>query len=166
MAQSRRKPIGLPDPDDELQLCQPDIDDPNKETASILQHVVAEHNGNTNRTHHTVLFLMELRVDLENRYFFVDIRHEAMATTGEIEDAMFLSEDFLQNITDINGAFQKAIQPCLESAERMRNLAKTSASGDPNSIAKLRKLRVSQHKRQTAWDFDESVTFRRLSEIK
>ena len=48
------EPIGLPHPDDEH------LQDPNKEIASNLQRVVAEHNGNTNPTHHAVLFLMEL----------------------------------------------------------------------------------------------------------
>ena len=77
----------------------------------------------------------------------------------------------------IQPTFQKVIQPCLEYAEHILNLAKTSASGDPYGIAQLRKLRASQLKRmhrlqgrwedllQTARDFDESVTFRRLSEI-
>ena len=120
---------------------------------------------------------MKLRVDLENRYLSMDICHEPMATTRDIADAMFLSEDFLQNITDVVGGFQRAVLLCLESAERMRNLANTSTSGDPDGIAKLRKLRDSQLKRmhhlqrrwkvllQMARDFDESVTFRRLSDI-
>ena len=120
---------------------------------------------------------MELREDLENRRYFVDIRQEPLATTRDIEDAMFLSEDFLQNITDRDGAFQKAIQPRLEYAKRIRNLAKTSETDDPYGIAQLRKLRAAQLKRmnrlqgrwedllQTARDFDESVTFRHLSEI-
>ena len=65
----------------------------------------------------------------------------------------------------------------MESAARIRDLAKISASNNPNGIAKLRRLRASQLKQmhrlqggwedllQTAREYDESVTFRRLSEI-
>ena len=183
MAQSAFKPIGLYDPDDQFHLRHPDdeypqdIEDPNHQTASILRNVVTKQNGNTNPSHHAILFLMELRAALENRYFFVDICHETMATTRDIENAMFILEEFLQNITDLDGTFQKAIQPCLESAARIRDLAKISASNNPNGIAKLRRLRACQLKQmhrlqggwedllQTAREYDESVTFRRLSEI-
>ena len=65
---------GLPHPNDGYPQDQP------QEIASILRRVVAEQDGNKNPTHHAVLFLMELREDLENPYFFVDIRHESKAT--------------------------------------------------------------------------------------
>ena len=172
MAQSAAlEPIRLSHPNDEYPQ------DPNKEIASILRRVVAEHKGNTNPTHHAILFLMELRADLENWYFFVNIRHETRATTQDIKDVVYLLEDFLQNVTDIDRAFEKAIQPCLELAECIKNLANTSAGRQPNGIAELRRLRTSQlkwmHRLQGRWEdllqmarnFDESVTFRRLSEI-
>ena len=65
----------------------------------------------------------------------------------------------------------------MELARRIRDLADTSAGGKPDGIAKIKQLRTYQLKRmhhlqgrwedllQTARDFDESVTFRRLSEI-
>ena len=64
-----------------------------------------------------------------------------------------------------------------ETAERMKNLADTSTSGDPNGIAQLRKLCDFQlkwmHHLQRRWDvllqmardFDKSVTFRRLRPV-
>ena len=123
-------------------------------------------------TYQTVLCLMELRAALENRYFFVDIRYEAMPN---IEATMFISEEFLQNITYFDGTFQKATQPCLESAARIRDLAEMSARDHPIRIAKLKRLRASQLKTmnllqgswedllQMARDYDESVTIRGLS---
>ena len=70
MAQSAFEPIGLYDPDDQFHLRHPDneypqdIEDPNHQTASILRNVVTKQNGNTNPSHHAVLFLS--RADLEN----------------------------------------------------------------------------------------------------
>ena len=106
--------------------------------ASILRRVVAEQDGDTNPTHRAVLFLMELRADLDNRYFFIDIRHESRATTRDIDDAMHLSEEFLQNITDLDGAFALTVQPCLELARRIRHLADTSAGGKSDGVAKIK----------------------------
>ena len=114
MAQSTLKPIGLYEPGNQFHLRHPDGKNPqdttdlNHQTASILRDIVTEQNGNTNPTYQTTLCLMELRAALENRYLFVDIRYETMATTRNIEDAMFISEKFLQSITDLDGTFQKA----------------------------------------------------------
>ena len=86
-------------------------------------------------------------------------------------------EEFLQNITDVDGTFQRVIQPCMESAARIKDLADTSTRNDPAGAMKLRRLRTSQLKRmdrlhrrwedllQVARDYDESVTFRPLSEM-
>ena len=138
-----------------------------QETATILKRVVAEQNGSTNPTHRAVLILLELRADLEHRYFFVDVRHEPRAISRDIDDAMHLSADFLQNITD----------PCLDMAKRIRHLVDTFVDGAPEGIAKIKRLRTCQLTRlhhlqerwedmlQTAREFDESVTFRRLSDI-
>ena len=61
MAQSALLELsGLPHPNDGYPQDQP------QEIASILRRVVAEQDGNKNPTHHAVLFLMELREDLEN----------------------------------------------------------------------------------------------------
>lgn len=148
-----------------------------------------EHNSSTNRsptnpTRHAVIFLMQLRADLENRHLSAYVRSKPISTTQNIEAAMFLSENFLKNITNTDGRFQRVVPHCLcvvllcmETAEHMRNLADTSTSGDPKGITQLRKLRDFQLKwmrrLQRRWDvllqiaseFDESVTFRRLSDI-
>ena len=41
-----------------------------QDLASILKDVVIDQNGNDNPSHHTVLLLMELRANLENRHDF------------------------------------------------------------------------------------------------
>ena len=118
---------------------------------------------------------MELRAALENRHLFFDVRYKGMATTQNIEAAMFVSEEFLQNITDLDGTFQKAIQPCLESAAHIRELAEISACDDHKGVAKLKRLCASKLKKmnhhqgswedllQMARDYNESITFRCLS---
>lgn len=109
------EPTRLPHPNDDYPQ------DHNYEIASILRRAVAEHNGNTNPTHHAVLFLMELRADLENIFFCIDIRHKPRATSRDIEDAMHLLEEFLQNITNLDGVFEMWVLPCLELAQHIRN---------------------------------------------
>ena len=80
MAQSTLlEPPGPPHSNDESPY------DEYQETATILKRVVAEQNGSTNPTHRAVLFLLELRADLEHRYFFVDVRHEPRAITRDID---------------------------------------------------------------------------------
>ena len=101
-----------PDLEDQLWLCQQDNDNPNKVTATILRCVIKEHNDSTSPTRHAVIFLMELRPDLENQHFSSYIRHEPMSTTRDIEAEMLLSEDFLQNITNVHGRFQRAVLLC------------------------------------------------------
>ena len=39
-----------------------------QDLASVLKHVVIDQDGNDNPSHHTVLLLMELRANLENRH--------------------------------------------------------------------------------------------------
>ena len=77
-----------------------------QELASILRHVVMEHDGNTNPSHRAVLFLMELRADLDNRHFFLDVHHEFKVVTRDIDEAMHMSKEFLQSITDLDGPTQ------------------------------------------------------------
>ena len=128
MAQSALlKPSGLPLPSDGYPQDQ--------EVASILRHVVAEQDGNTNPTHHAIL----LRADLENRHFFVDIRQESKTTTRDIDDVMHLSKDFLQTITNLDWAFALTVQPCLELARRMRQIAEKSAVRDYDEDAKIKR---------------------------
>ena len=170
MAQSTA--LELPHLDDEPPLY------PYQETATILTCVIAEQKGSTNPTHRAVLFLLELRADLEHRYLFVDLRHESRSISQNIDDAMHLSADFLQNITDLDGSFALTVVPCLDMAKRIRQMVDTFADLKiPDGIAKIKRIRVCQLTRlhhlqerwedmlQTAREFDESVTFRRLSDI-
>ena len=90
---------------------------------------------------------------------------------------MHLSADFLQEITDLGGAFALTVIPCLDMAKRIRHLVDTFADSEPDRIAKIKRLRTCQLTRlrhlqerwedmlETAQEFDESVTFRRLSDI-
>ena len=94
------EPSGPPHPNDGYPQDQP------QELASILRHVVMEHDGNTNPSHRAVLFLMELRADLDNRHFFVDVHHESKVVTRDIDEAMHMSKEFLQSITDLDGPTQ------------------------------------------------------------
>ena len=66
-----------------------------QDTATILKRVIAEQNGTTNPTHRAVLFLLELRADLEHRYSHVDVRHEPRHISQDIDNAMHLSANFL-----------------------------------------------------------------------
>ena len=74
MAQSALlEPSWLPHPNDGYLQDQP------QELASILRHVVAEQDGNTNPTHHAILFLMELCADMGGKYLvFVSSRSVKM----------------------------------------------------------------------------------------
>ena len=67
---------------------------------------------------------MELRADLKNRYYFVDIYHETMATNQDIKDAMFLSEDFLQNTTNIPEGYPTMLGICRAHSKPGQNICK------------------------------------------
>ena len=95
--------------------------DQTQELTSILRRFVMEHDGNTNPSHRAVLFLMELRADLDNRHFFVDVRHESKVVT----QAMHLSKEFLQTITDLDGAFALTVKPCFDLGRCIRQIAET-----------------------------------------
>ena len=112
---------------------------------------------------------MELRADLEDRHCFHDTRHEPEDVTRDIAEAMHLSLDFLQSMTDLDGAFERLVIPCLD--------LDTSKLGDPEAVSTIKRLRQFQSKRmhqlrerwgdllQTASKFDESATFEQLSDI-
>lgn len=86
MAQSALlEPTGPPHSGDESPY------DGYQETVTILKRVVAEQNGSTNPTNPAVLFLLELRADLEHRSIFVDVRLEPRTITNDIDDVMHLS---------------------------------------------------------------------------
>ena len=147
-----------------------------QDTATILKRVIAEQNGTTNPTHRAVLFLLELRADLEHRYSHVDIRHEPEHISQDIDIAMHLSANFLQDLTDLDGAFELTVLPCLDMADHIQYLVAV-ADKTPDGIAKIKRIRASQlvslrllqerweDMLETAREFDESVTFRRLSDI-
>ena len=90
---------------------------------------------------------------------------------------MHLSADFLQEVTDLDGAFALTVVPCLNMAKHIRYLVDTFEDGDLDRLAEIKRLRTCQLARlrrlqerwedvlETACEFDESVTFRRLSDI-
>ena len=98
--------------------------------ASTLRRVVIAQNGNTNPSSQTVLLVMELRSDLEDLHRF-QISREPEHITQDIAEAMHLSLDFLQSITDLVGDFERLVLPCLDLANRIRYEMDTSELGDP-----------------------------------
>ena len=101
------------------------------ELASTLWRVVIEQNGNTNPLSQTVLLVIELRADLEDRHRFQNTNREPEHVTPDIAKAMHLSLDFLQSITDLDGDFERLVLPCLDLANRIRYEMDTSELGDP-----------------------------------
>ena len=150
-----------------------------QDLASILCHVVIDQNGNDNPSHHTVLLLMELRANLENRHYSPDAcwEPEPESVIWDIDEAMHLSMDFLQSMTDLNGNFRPLVTSCLHLARQIIHEVDTSEMGDPDAVAIIKQLRKIQsedmyHLRerwedllQAASDHDESATFERLSDI-
>ena len=120
---------------------------------------------------------MELRADLDNRHCFADTHHEPQNVTWDIDEAMHLLMDFLQSMTDLDGAFELSVTPCLDLARRITHVTDTSELGDPDAVSTIKRLRKYQSKRlhhlregwedllQTASEFDESATFEQLSDI-
>ena len=80
-----------------------------QDLASVLRHVVIDQNGNDNPSHHTVLLLMELRANLENRHYSPDACQEPEFVIWDINEATHLSMDFLQSMTDLNGNFRPLV---------------------------------------------------------
>ena len=90
---------------------------------------------------------------------------------------MHMSANFLQELTDIDVAFAYTVIPCLNMARHIRYLVDTFEDGDPDGIAEIKQSHNYQLERlrclqdrwedvlKTARGYDESVTFRRLSEI-
>ena len=148
-----------------------------QDLASVLRHVVIDQNGNDNPSHHTVLLLMELRANLENRHYSPDACQEPESVTWDINEAMHLSMDFLQTMTDLNGNFRPLVTSCLDLATQIIHAVDTSELGDLDAVAIIKQLRKMQsedmyHLRerwgdllQVASDHDESATFERLSDI-
>ena len=144
------------------------------ELASTLQRVVIEQNGITNPSPHTILLVMELRADLQDRHRFHDPRHEPKDVTHDIAEAMHLSLDFLQSMTDLDGAFERLVIPCLDLANRIIYVMDTSELGDPEAVSTIKRLRQFQSERmhqlcerwgdllQTASEFDEFATLEQL----
>ena len=120
---------------------------------------------------------MELSADLDDQHRFHDTRHELQNVTQDIDEAMHLLLDFLQSITDLDGAFEQLVIPCLDLANRITHVMDTSELGDPEAVFTIKRLRQFQSERmhhlreqwgdllQTASEFDESATFEQLSDI-
>ena len=150
-----------------------------QDLASVLKHVVTDQNGNDNPSHHTVLLLMELRANLENRHDSPDACQEPESESAiwAVDEAMHLSLEFLQSMTDLNGNFRPLVTSCLDLAAQIIHAVDTSEMGDPDAVTLIKQLRKLQtvdmyHIRerwedllQAADDNDESATFERLSEI-
>jgi hypothetical protein len=62
---------------------------------------------------------MELRADLEDRHRFQNTNRGPEHVTQDIAEAMHLSLDFLQSITDLDGDFERLVLPCLDLANRI-----------------------------------------------
>ena len=105
--------------------------------ASTLRRVFIAHNGNTNPSLQTVLLVMELRSDLEDRHRFQTNR-EPEHVTQDIAEAMQLSMDFLQSITDLDRDFERLVLPCLDLASRIMYKMDTSKLGDPEAVSTIK----------------------------
>ena len=150
-----------------------------QDLASILKEVVIDQDGNDNPSHHTVLLLMDLRANLENRHNHPDARREPEPNSviWDIDEAMHLSLQFLQKMTDLNGNFKPLVTASLHLAMLILHTVDTSELGDPDAVAIIKRLRKEQQTDmyrlrerwedllQTADDHDESATFERLSNI-
>ena len=101
--------------------------------ASTLRRVVIAQNGNTNPSSQTVLLVMELRSDLEDWHRFQTNR-EPEHVTQDIAEAMHLSLDFLQSITDLDGDFERLVLPCLDLANRITYEMDNSELGDATRL--------------------------------
>ena len=148
-----------------------------QDLASVLRHVVVDQNGNTNPSHHTVLLLMELRANLENRHYLPNACQEPESVIWDINEAMHLSTDFLQSMIDLNGKFKPLVTSCLDLAEQIIHVTDTSELGNPDAVSTIKQLRklqsVEMHDLRERWgdllqaasNHDESATFQRLSDI-
>ena len=117
-----------------------------QDLASILKDVVIDQNGNSNPSHHTVLLLMELRANLENRYDFPNACQapEPDSVIWAIDEAMHLSLQFLQRMTDLNGNFEPLVTSSLHLAELILHTVDTSELGDPDAVTIVKQLRKQQ----------------------
>ena len=150
-----------------------------QDLASILKEVVIDQDENDNPSHHTVLLLMDLRANLENRHNHPDARREPEpnSVVWAIDEAMHLSLQFLQKMTDLNGNFKPLVTASLHLAMLILHTVDTSELGDPDAVATIKQMRKEQQTGmyrlrerwedllQTADDHDESATFERLSNI-
>ena len=150
-----------------------------QDLVSILKEVVIDQDGNDNPSHHTVLLLMDLRANLENRHNHPDARREPEpnSVVWAIDEAMHLSLQFLQKMTDLNGNFKPLVTASLHLAKLILHTVDTSELGDPDAVATIKQMRKEQQTGmyrlrerwedllQTADDHDESATFERLSNI-
>ena len=111
------------------------------ELASTLRRVVIGQNGNTNPSLQTVLLVIELRADLEDRNHFQNTNREPEHVTQNIAEALHFSLDFLQSITNLDGDFERLVLPCLDLANRITYEMDTSELGDPEAVSMIKRLR-------------------------
>ena len=82
---------------------------------------------------------MELRSDLEDRHRFQTNR-EPEHVTQDIAEAMQLSLDFLQSITDLDGDFERLVLPCLDLTNCITYEMDTSELGHPEAVSTIKRL--------------------------
>ena len=117
------------------------------ELASTLRRVVIEQNGNTIHSSQTVLLVMELRADLEDRHRFQNTNCEPEHVTQNIAETLHLSLDFLKSITDLDGDFGRLVLPCLDLENRITYEMDTLELGDPEAVSTTKRLRRFQLER-------------------
>ena len=116
-----------------------------QDLASVLKHVVIDQDGNDNPSHHTVLLLMELRANLENRHDSPDACQEPKSDSviWAIDEAMHLSLQFLQSMTDLNGNFKPLVTSCLHLATLIIHTVGRSRCGCHNQT--IKEETISRH---------------------
>ena len=108
---------------------------------------------------------MELRADLEDRHRFQNTNREPDHVTQDIAEAMHLSLDFLQSITDLDGDLKRLVLPCLDLASRIMYEMDTSKLGDPEAVSTIKRLRRFQSIRMHHFVSDGGTSFRRQANL-
>ena len=109
--------------------------------SSILLEVVAQQHVNTSPTYQVVLYIMDLRSELEEEHFqIIGNYYIAASEINTVEDALFTSETFLQDITDIDGIFQTTGKACFKGAAEITLLIDAATNTDPTVGSRLEDL--------------------------
>ena len=121
--------------------------------ATELLGLIARQKG-TNPTYCDLQDIMDLRSELEDEDFQLNclrmdpvskLTHGDMSALGRateetIDDALSLSETFLQRVTDIDGVFRSSKVACLELAADIMALVNKGPDIDPKGAKRLADL--------------------------